>query len=96
MSKPKVKMYNWETKFPNTVVGGQVTVSDEEVRVWICENGISVFRLKVLGGKIHLLEYGNGKQVEIMVTKEGLSGKPRDKSEAIGHLEDLEQPERTN
>lgn len=70
MSKPEVKMYNWGNK-EGTVLGGQVTVSDEEVRVWICENGVSVFRLKVLGGKIHLTEYDNGKQVEVMVTKEG-------------------------
>lgn len=69
MSKPEVKTYNWGNK-EGTVLGGQVTVSDKEVRVWICENGMSVFRLKVLGGKIHLTEYENGKQVEIMVTKE--------------------------
>lgn len=76
MSKPEVKQYNWETKFPIVAgatgvhLGAQVTVSDKEIRVWICENGMSVFRLKVLGGKIHLQEYANGKQVEIMVTKE--------------------------
>ena len=70
MSKPEVKTYNWENK-EGTVLGGQVTVSDKEVRVWICENGVSVFRLKVLGGEIHLSEYDNGKQVEVMVTKEG-------------------------
>ncbi len=68
MGKPEVKTYNWGNK-EGVMLGGQVTVSDEEVRVWICENGMSVFRLKVLGGDIHLTEYDNGKQVEIMITK---------------------------
>lgn len=68
MSKSKVKTYEWGNK-EGTVLGGQVSVSDEEVRVLICENGMSVFRLKVLGGDIHVSEYANGKQVEIMVTQ---------------------------
>ena len=75
MGKPEVKTYNWNSKeatpkTPSVLLGGQVTVSDEEVRVWICENGLSVFRLKVFGGKVHLSEYNNGKQVEIVVTQE--------------------------
>ena len=69
MSKPEVKTYNWGNK-EGTVLGGQVTVSDKEVRVWICENGMCVFRLMILGGKIRLSEYDNGKQVEITVTQE--------------------------
>ena len=73
MSKPKVKTYNWKSNegktLPSILLGGQVSVSDEEVRVWICENGMSVFRLKVLGGDIHVSEYAGGKQVEIMVTQ---------------------------
>jgi hypothetical protein len=72
-------MYNWVSKEGKTggllqdaptLLGGQVTVSDKEVRVWICENGMCVFRLMVLGGKIRLSEYENGKQVEITVTQE--------------------------
>lgn len=70
MGKPEVKRYEWGNK-EGVLLGGQVTVSDEEVRVWICENGVSVFRLKVLAsGKIHLMEYENGKQVEVMVMEE--------------------------
>ena len=68
MSKSKVKQYSWGNK-EGVLLGGQVSVSDEEVRVWIYEDGMSVFRLKVLGGDIHVSEYMNGKQVEIMVTK---------------------------
>lgn len=64
-------MYKWKSNegktLPSLLLGAQVTVSDEEVRVWICENGMSVFRLKVLGGDIHLSEYAGGKQVEVMI-----------------------------
>ncbi len=68
MSKPVVKMYNFNKNGKKTLQG-QVTVSDNEVRVWMCEEGVSVFRLKAFG-KVHLSEYNNGKQVEIVITKE--------------------------
>lgn len=69
LSKQKVKTYNWGNKV-GVVLGAQVTVSDKQLQVWICKNGESVFRLKVIGGEIHLTEYDNGKQVEVMITRE--------------------------
>lgn len=45
----------------------KVTVSDKEVRIWVCENGVTVFRLKALGF-VHHAEYQEEKQMDVIVT----------------------------
>jgi len=44
----------------------KVTISDREVRLWVCKDGVNVFRLKALGFVRHV-EYMEGKQIDVFV-----------------------------
>jgi hypothetical protein len=70
-AKPKINEYEFDGHV-------KVTTSDNEVRVWVCTEGINVCRVKATG-EVHLAEYtGIGKltkgkmglQVDITVTEE--------------------------
>ena len=68
MSESKVKEYECGgLGKANTQV--RMTVSDNEVRVWVCVNGINKFRVKALG-KVAVQEYQYGQQVDVIVTQE--------------------------
>lgn len=69
LSKAKVNQYEFDGHV-------QVSTSDKEVRVWVCVNGVNAFRLKALG-KVTVVEYGYGKQIEVMVMPNEESGKSK-------------------